>query len=89
MVFAVFQDAAVALSALVHALEEKNMVAIVRYCRCKNANPKLAVLVPEIKFSYEVRIKILYILLILPFVFLFCIYEQYIVSILRAINFES
>ena len=32
------------------------MVAIVRYCRCKNANPKLAVLVPEIKFHYEVCI---------------------------------
>lgn len=47
------KDAAIALSALVHALEEKDMVAIVRYCRCKNADPKLAVLVPVIKFSYE------------------------------------
>eukprot|EP00794_Sanderia_malayensis_P018032 gene18032-19838_t len=47
------KDAAIALSALAHALEEKNMVAIVRYCRCKNAAPKVAFLTPVIKVNYE------------------------------------
>ncbi|XP_065070753.1 X-ray repair cross-complementing protein 5-like [Rhopilema esculentum] len=47
------KDAAIALSALVHALEETNTVALVRYCRCKNAVPSLAFLAPLIKVHYE------------------------------------
>lgn len=45
--------AAVAFSALCHALEEKNMVAIVRFVFRANSDPKLGFLSPHIKNSYE------------------------------------
>lgn len=50
----VFQHAAVALSALINGMYELNTVAIVRYCRAKNAPPKLGFLAPHIKQDYEV-----------------------------------
>eukprot|EP01006_Ploeotia_vitrea_P048337 TRINITY_DN67222_c3_g2_i1.p1 TRINITY_DN67222_c3_g2~~TRINITY_DN67222_c3_g2_i1.p1 ORF type:complete len:767 (+),score=83.61 TRINITY_DN67222_c3_g2_i1:52-2352(+) len=45
--------AARALSALVHAMYEMQRVAIVRYVRCRNAQPMLAVLHPCIKTDTE------------------------------------
>lgn len=47
------QHAAVALSALINGMYELNTVAIVRYCRVKNAPPKLGFLAPHIKQDYE------------------------------------
>lgn len=47
------EHAAIALSALCHALEEKNMVAIVRYVSRGNTDPKIGFLTPHIKSSYE------------------------------------
>ncbi|XP_051046391.1 X-ray repair cross-complementing protein 5 [Phodopus roborovskii] len=47
------QAAAVALSSLIHALDELNMVAIVRYAYDKRANPQVGVAFPYIKDSYE------------------------------------
>lgn len=47
------EHAAVAFSALCHALEEKNMVAIVRYVARGNTDPKIGFLAPHIKSSYE------------------------------------
>ena len=35
---------------------ELNTVAIVRYCRAKNAAPKLGFLAPHIKQDYEVHV---------------------------------
>ncbi|MEJ1272008.1 X-ray repair complementing defective repair in Chinese hamster cells 5 [Cricetulus griseus] len=54
-VFAAKDDeaAAVALSSLIHALDELNMVAIVRYAYDKRANPQVGVAFPYIKDSYE------------------------------------
>lgn len=54
-VFAAKDDeaAAVALSSLVHALDELNMVAIVRYAYDKRANPQVGVAFPFIKDAYE------------------------------------
>lgn len=54
-VFAAKDDeaAAVALSSLVHALDELNMVAIVRYTYDKRANPQVGVAFPYIKDAYE------------------------------------
>lgn len=49
-----FQHAAVALSAFINGMYELNTVAIVRYCRQKNAAPKLGFLSPHIKQDYEV-----------------------------------
>ncbi|XP_065646399.1 X-ray repair cross-complementing protein 5 isoform X2 [Hydra vulgaris] len=45
--------AAVAFSALCRALDEKNMVAIVRYVSRSNNDPKIGFLTPNIKSSYE------------------------------------
>ncbi|KAL9961622.1 hypothetical protein ACROYT_G030604 [Oculina patagonica] len=47
------QHAAVALSAFINGMYELNTVAIVRYCRAKNAAPKLGFLSPHIKQDYE------------------------------------
>lgn len=47
------QHAAVALSAFINGMYELNTVAIVRYCRAKNAPPKLGFLAPHIKQDYE------------------------------------
>lgn len=47
------QHAAVALSAFINGMYESNTVAIVRYCRAKNAPPKLGFLSPHIKQDYE------------------------------------
>ncbi|XP_015762651.1 PREDICTED: X-ray repair cross-complementing protein 5-like [Acropora digitifera] len=47
------QHAALALSAFINAMYELNTVAIVRYCRAKNAAPKLGFLSPHIKQDYE------------------------------------
>nr|BAE38207.1 unnamed protein product [Mus musculus] len=54
-VFAAKDDeaAAVALSSLVHALDELNMVAIVRYAYDKRSNPQVGVAFPYIKDAYE------------------------------------
>jgi len=47
------EHAAVAFSSLCHALQEKDMVAIVRYVSRGNTDPKLGFLAPHIKSSYE------------------------------------
>ena len=47
------EHAAVAFSAFCHALEVKEMVAIVRFVFRANADPKLGFLTPHIKSSYE------------------------------------
>ncbi|XP_052605775.1 X-ray repair cross-complementing protein 5 [Peromyscus californicus insignis] len=54
-VFAAKDDeaASVALSSLIHALDELNMVAIVRYAYDKRANPQVGVAFPYIKDAYE------------------------------------
>uniref|UniRef100_A0A8C0WSB8 ATP-dependent DNA helicase 2 subunit 2 n=1 Tax=Castor canadensis TaxID=51338 RepID=A0A8C0WSB8_CASCN len=54
-VFAAKNDeaAAVAISSLVHALDELDMVAIVRYAYDKRANPQVGVAFPYIKEAYE------------------------------------
>ncbi|XP_045152803.1 X-ray repair cross-complementing protein 5 [Echinops telfairi] len=54
-VFAAKDDeaAAVALSSLIHALDELDMVAIVRYAYDKRANPQVGVAFPLIKEAYE------------------------------------
>ncbi|XP_051010082.1 X-ray repair cross-complementing protein 5 [Acomys russatus] len=54
-VFAAKDDeaAAVALSSLIHALDELNMVAIVRYAYDKRSNPQVGVAFPYIKDAYE------------------------------------
>ncbi|XP_005361717.1 X-ray repair cross-complementing protein 5 [Microtus ochrogaster] len=54
-VFAAKDDevAAVTLSSLIHALDELNMVAIVRYAYDKRANPQVGVAFPHIKDAYE------------------------------------
>ncbi|XP_062951104.1 X-ray repair cross-complementing protein 5 [Cynocephalus volans] len=54
-VFAARDDeaAAIALSSLIHALEELDMVAIVRYAYDKRANPQVGVAFPYIKDAYE------------------------------------
>ncbi|KAL8183093.1 UNVERIFIED_CONTAM: X-ray repair cross-complementing protein 5 [Gekko kuhli] len=54
-VFAAKDDeaAAVALSALVHALNELDMVAIVRYVYDRRSNPQVGVAFPLIKNEYE------------------------------------
>uniref|UniRef100_A0A2K6F6S0 X-ray repair cross-complementing protein 5 n=1 Tax=Propithecus coquereli TaxID=379532 RepID=A0A2K6F6S0_PROCO len=54
-VFAAKNDeaAAVALSSLIHALDELDMVAIVRYAYDKRANPQVGVAFPYIKEAYE------------------------------------
>ena len=54
--FFCIKHAAVALSALINGMYELNTVAIVRYCRAKNAAPKLGFLAPHIKQDYEVDI---------------------------------
>ena len=48
------------MSALVRALHETNMVAIVRYVWRNNGNPKLAFLSPCIKKDYEVKLKFIF-----------------------------
>ncbi|KAM5156540.1 X-ray repair cross-complementing protein 5 isoform 1-T1 [Callospermophilus lateralis] len=45
--------AAVALSSLVHALDELDMVAVVRYVYDRRANPQVGVAFPYIKDAYE------------------------------------
>ncbi|XP_067890794.1 X-ray repair cross-complementing protein 5 [Heterodontus francisci] len=54
-VFAAKDDehAAVALSALIHSLEELDMVAIVRYVYDRRSNPQVGVAFPVIKDKYE------------------------------------
>ncbi|KAM7105197.1 X-ray repair cross-complementing protein 5 isoform 1-T1 [Molossus nigricans] len=54
-VFAAKDDeaAAVALSSLIHALDELAMVAIVRYAYDRRANPQVGVAFPQIKDTYE------------------------------------
>ncbi|XP_037705434.1 X-ray repair cross-complementing protein 5 isoform X1 [Choloepus didactylus] len=54
-VFAAKDDeaAAVALSALIHALDELDMVAIVRYAYDKRSNPQIGMAFPYIKDAYE------------------------------------
>uniref|UniRef100_A0A2K6L371 X-ray repair cross-complementing protein 5 n=1 Tax=Rhinopithecus bieti TaxID=61621 RepID=A0A2K6L371_RHIBE len=54
-VFAARDDeaAAVALSSLIHALDDLDMVAIVRYAYDKRANPQVGVAFPHIKHNYE------------------------------------
>ncbi|XP_058388942.1 X-ray repair cross-complementing protein 5 [Diceros bicornis minor] len=54
-VFAARDDkaAAVALSSLIHALDELDMVAIVRYAYDRRANPQVGVAFPYIKEAYE------------------------------------
>ncbi|KAM6178355.1 X-ray repair cross-complementing protein 5 [Rhynchocyon petersi] len=47
------EAAAVALSSLIHALDELNMVAIVRYVFDKRSHPQVGVAFPYIKDSYE------------------------------------
>ena len=58
IILLLFQHAAVALSAFINGMYELNTVAIVRYCRAKNAAPKLGFLSPHIKQDYEVIIVI-------------------------------
>ncbi|XP_069792198.1 X-ray repair cross-complementing protein 5 isoform X3 [Narcine bancroftii] len=50
--------AAVALSALIHSLEELEMVAIVRYVYDRRSNPQIGVAFPLIKDKYECLIYI-------------------------------
>ncbi|KAG8520987.1 X-ray repair cross-complementing protein 5, partial [Galemys pyrenaicus] len=54
-VFAAKEDqaAAVALSSLIHALDELDMVAVVRYAYDRRANPQVGVAFPYIKETYE------------------------------------
>ncbi|KAM9305722.1 X-ray repair cross-complementing protein 5 [Gastrophryne carolinensis] len=54
-IFAPMDDepAAVALSALIHALDELEMVAIVRYAYDRRSNPQVGVAFPMIKEKYE------------------------------------
>ncbi|XP_049626283.1 X-ray repair cross-complementing protein 5 [Suncus etruscus] len=54
-VFAAKDDeaAAVALSSLIHALDELDMVAIVRYAYDKRSNPQVGTAFPYIKDAYE------------------------------------
>ncbi|XP_037767924.1 X-ray repair cross-complementing protein 5 isoform X2 [Chelonia mydas] len=54
-VFAAKDDeaAAVALSALIHALDELDVVAIVRYAYDRRSNPQVGVAFPRIKDAYE------------------------------------
>ncbi|KAG8559938.1 hypothetical protein GDO81_017496 [Engystomops pustulosus] len=47
------ESAAIALSALIHALNDMEMVAIVRYAYNKLANPQVGVAFPHIKEKYE------------------------------------
>ncbi|NXT77776.1 XRCC5 protein, partial [Zapornia atra] len=47
------ENAAVAFSALVHALDELDMVAIVRYAYDRRCNPQVGVAFPYIKDAYE------------------------------------
>ncbi|NWI15063.1 XRCC5 protein, partial [Crypturellus soui] len=47
------ENAAVALSALIHALDELKVVAIVRYAYDKRCNPQIGVAFPYIKDTYE------------------------------------
>ncbi|XP_062520922.1 X-ray repair cross-complementing protein 5-like [Corticium candelabrum] len=47
------EQAAVALSALIHALEETGMGAIVKYAFRNNVEPKIGVLTAHIKLHYE------------------------------------
>ncbi|XP_015214713.2 X-ray repair cross-complementing protein 5 isoform X1 [Lepisosteus oculatus] len=47
------EHAAVALSALIHALDELQMVAVVRYAYDKRANPQVGAAFPCIKDKYE------------------------------------
>lgn len=48
------KNAAVAFSALVHALDELKAVAIVRYAYDGRCNPQIGVAFPYIKDAYEV-----------------------------------
>ncbi|XP_007462915.1 PREDICTED: X-ray repair cross-complementing protein 5 [Lipotes vexillifer] len=54
-VFATKDDeaAAVALSSLIHALDELDMVAVVRYAYDRRANPQVGVAFPYIRDAYE------------------------------------
>ncbi|XP_036988189.2 X-ray repair cross-complementing protein 5 [Artibeus jamaicensis] len=47
------EAAAVALSSLIHALDELDMVAIVRYAYDRRTNPQVGVAFPHIKDTYE------------------------------------
>jgi ATP-dependent DNA helicase 2 subunit 2 len=50
------QAAAVALSAVINALYETNMVAIARRVYNAASSPRVGCLIPHIKAEYEVRI---------------------------------
>ncbi|XP_039089077.1 X-ray repair cross-complementing protein 5 [Hyaena hyaena] len=47
------EAAAVALSSLIHALDELDMVAVVRYVYAKRTNPQVGMAFPYIKDAYE------------------------------------
>ncbi|CAH2305157.1 X-ray repair cross-complementing 5 [Pelobates cultripes] len=47
------EAATVALSALIHALDETDMVAIVRYAYDRRSNPQVGVAFPHVKDKYE------------------------------------
>lgn len=49
------QHAGVALSALIRALDQLDMVAIVRYAYDRRSNPQVGAAVPCVKQHYEVR----------------------------------
>lgn len=49
-----FQNTAVAFSALVHALDELKVVAVVRYAYDRRSNPQIGAAFPCIKDAYEV-----------------------------------
>lgn len=51
------KHAGIALSALIQALDQLNMAAIVRYAYSKSSNPQVGAAFPCIKQDYEVRLQ--------------------------------
>ena len=51
---------------MIHALDELDMVAVVRYAYDKKANPQVGVAFPYIKDAYEVKPAGLLFILIVP-----------------------
>ena len=64
--FPCLQAAAVALSALISAMYETNLVAVARRVYAANSAPRLGMLIPHIKTNYQVLV----IFLFQPFDFL-------------------
>lgn len=58
-----FQNAATAMSSLIHALYEMDTACIARYVWRNSSQPKLVALVPHIKADYEVGVNLLYLTL--------------------------